>query len=174
MHALSEITQQNHVELCVPQIIINARLHRVFCRLSKCVKQRHLTEDIVHWVIQLLKVSSRFWPKYPFVIRSHPVDCTADCISRGLPTLWSHTVIVYSGCLQSNVHCTLYTVQCTLPDLGLPLKICIFYTLTHERTGFFQVRANMSSHFKIAKKSGSFSALFSQKKKRADRSPGSS
>ena len=35
---------------------------------------------------------------------------------------------------------------------------------THERTGFFQVRANMSSHFKIAKRSSSFSALFRKKK----------
>ena len=54
-----------------------------------------------------------------------------------------------------------------LADLGLPgAQNLHILSGTHEQTGFFQVRANMSSHFKIAKKSGSFSALFSKKKER--------
>ena len=38
--------------------------------------------------------------------------------------------------------------------IGRPGASAQMYILsgTHERTGFFQVRANMSSHFKIAKK----------------------
>ena len=50
-------------------------------------------------------------------------------------------------------------------DLGLPAfhSKYVFLSGTHERTGFFQVRANMGSNFKIVKKSGSFSALISKK-----------